>query len=163
MIARLAIAGCLALTLLAADGSSSARAEETIHGANSVFVSPTVKVAWAVQKGASEERTAVVIRVVNVVGAYRRIRLDGVDPFTKQRTTLVTPQLLRGQIDLSVPRDRFGEYPSCEIRLYLGDAGSADPPANLTIYYLGVPDTTPEFPTPQAMEAYFATILATTK
>jgi hypothetical protein len=27
------------------------------------------------------------------------------------------------------------------------------------VYYLGVPDTTPEFPTAQAMDAYLARIL----
>jgi hypothetical protein len=162
MITRLAIAVYLTLTLLAAGGSSRARAEETLHGANSLFVSSTVKIAWAVQT-AVESKPTVIIRVVNIVGAYRQIRLDGVDPFTKQRTIFATLQAFRGQIDLSVPRDRFREFPSCEIRLYLGDPSSADPPANLTVYYLGVPDTTPEFSTPQTMEVYFASVLGTGK
>jgi hypothetical protein len=163
MITRLVRASYLALTLLATLGNSGACAEETLHGANSLFVSPTVKIVWAMQKGASENTTTVVIRVVNVVGAYRQIRLDGVDPFTKQRTALAAVQPFRGHIDLSVPRERFGEFPSCEIHLYRGDAPSADQPANLTVDYLGVPDTTPEFPTPQAMEEYFARMLGTGK
>ena len=152
-----------ALTLLAIAGSSGASAEEIMHGANSLFVSPTVKIAWAVQKGASENATTVVIRLVNAVGAYRQIRLDGVDPFTKQRTVLAAIQAFRGQIDLSVLRVRFGEFPSCEIHLYQDDTPRADQPANLTVYYLGVPDTTPEFSTPQAMDAYFARMLGTGK
>ena len=124
MSTRLAIAVYLTLTLLAAAGSSVRRAEETLHGANSLFVSPTVKIAWAVQT-AVESKPTVIIRVVNIVGAHRQIRLDGVDPFTKQRTIFATLQAIRGQIDLSMPRDRFREFPSCEIRLYLGDRVSA--------------------------------------
>jgi hypothetical protein len=163
MIARLVAAGYLALTLLAIDERSGARAEEIMHGANSLFVSPTVKIAWAVQKGASETATTVVIRLVNVIGAYRQIQLDGVDPFTKQRTVLAAIQPFRGQIELSVARVRLGEFPSCEIHLYQDDAPPADQPANLTVYYLGVPDTTPEFSTPQAMDAYFERMLGTGK
>jgi hypothetical protein len=163
MIPGVVAAGYLALTLLAIGGSSGARAEEVMHGANSLLVSPTVKIAWAVQKGASETATTVVMRIVNVVGAYRQIRLDGVDPFTKQRTVLTAIRPIRDQIDLSVPRVRFGEFPSCEIHLYQDDAPPAGQPANLTVYHLGVPDTTPEFPTPQAMDAYFARMLGTGK
>ena len=162
MIDRLGAAGCLALALLMA-ASASARAQEVVHGADSLFVAPTVKIAWAVQKGASEDATTVVIRVVNSTSAYRYVRLDGVDPFSKSRKVLVPVRPLAGQIDLSVPRSGFAEYPSCEMHFYRGEAPPADETPSLTVYYLGVPDTTPEFPTAQAAQAYLAKMLGLAK
>jgi|RhiMetdeSRZDD1v2_1073273.scaffolds.fasta_scaffold180487_3 hypothetical protein len=163
MTVRLGAAAYLALSLLVMAVSASAQAQEIVHGADSLFVAPTVKIAWAVQKGASEEATTVVMRVVNSAGAYRQIRLDGVDPFSKNRKVLLPVRPLAGQIDLSVPRSGFADFPSCEIHFYRGEAPAADQAPSLIVYYLGVPDTTPEFPTAQAMDAYLARMLSIAK
>ena len=159
MTVRLSIAGYLALSLVVMAASASARAQEVVHGADSLFVAPTVRIAWAVQKGASEDATTVVIRIVNSAGAYGHVRLDGVDPFSKNRKVLVPVRPLAEQVDLSVPRSGFAEYPSCEIHFYR----AADQAPRLTVYYLGVPDTTPEFPTARAAEAYLAKMLGIAK
>jgi hypothetical protein len=144
----------LALALLLIAGSPSTRSQEVIHGADSLFAAPTVKIAWAVQKGASEETTVVLLRIVNSAGRYRQVRLDGVDPFSRNRKVLVSARPLAGSIDLTVPRSSFAEYPSCEIHLFREDAG--DQASSLTVYYLGVPDTTPEFATAKDARAYLA-------
>jgi hypothetical protein len=162
MIVRPAAATLLGLWLLAATIGVSARSQETVHGADSLFVSPMVKIAWAVRKGASEDATTVVIRVVNSADAFRQIRLDGVDPFSKQRKVLAATQSLARQVDLSVSRALFAEFPSCEIHLFTPNAPSGDAPS-LTVYYLGVPDTTPEFPSAQAVDAYLARMLEAAK
>ena len=39
------------LTLAAALLAGPTRAQEGVHGANSTFLSPTVKLAWAVRRG----------------------------------------------------------------------------------------------------------------
>ena len=163
MIGGLGAARCLALALLVMAASAPVQAQDVVHGADSLFVTSAVKIAWAVQKGASEDATTVVIRVVNSAGAYRHVRLVGVDPFSKSRKVLLPVRPLAGQIDLSVPRSGFAEYPSCEIHFYRGDATPADETPSLTVYYLGVPDTTPEFPTAQAAEAYLAKMLGIAK
>ena len=163
MIVRPGAASLLTLWLVAAAMSVSARSQETVHGADSLFVSPTVKIAWAVHKGASEESTTVVIRVLNSADAYRQIRLDGVDPFSKQRKVLAATQSLARQLDLSVSRGLFAEFPSCEIHFFTSNAPSGDGPPSLTVYYLGVPDTTPEFASMQAADAYLVKMLETAK
>jgi hypothetical protein len=164
MTVRQRAASGLAALLLMAVAVAPVRAQEVVHGADSLFVTPAVKIAWAVQKGATDEATAVVIRIVNNAGAYRHVRLDAVDPFSKSRKVLIPAKPLGEHIDLSVPRAGFAEFPSCEIQLYRrAEAPFADQAPNLTVYYLGVPDTTPEFPTPQAMEAYFAKMLGPAK
>ena len=150
---------CLSLSLAMLAASNCLNAQEKVHGANSVFAAPTVKVGWVVQKGSSEESTLVVMRVVNRLGQYRQVRLDGVDPFTNTRKALISPQVLAESIDLSVPRSGFAELPSCEIHLYRSEAASGDEQPSLTIYYLGVPDTTPEFASAREARAYLAKAL----
>ena len=163
MIVQPGAASLLIFWLLAVAISISAWSQETVHGADSLFVSPTVKIAWAVHKGASEEATTVVIRVVNNTDAYRQIRLDGVEPFSKQRKVLVASQALARQVDLSVSRALFAEFPSCEIHLFKSNALPGDEPPSLTVFYLGVPDTTPEFASAQAVDAYLAKMLEAAK
>lgn len=58
--------------------------------------------------------------------------------------------------DIVVPRRLLADHPSLELHFAAGaDALAAGRPA-FTIYYLGVPDTTPEFLDRAAMEAYLA-------
>jgi hypothetical protein len=149
----------LALALLLAAGNSCAHAQEVVHGADSLFVAPTVKIAWAIQKGATEETTFVFMRIVNTAGRYRQVRLDGVDPFSKTRKVLAAVRPLAASIDLSVPRSGFAEFPSCEIHLYARDAAPTDEAPSLTVYYLGVPDTTPEFASAQQAQAYLLNVV----
>jgi hypothetical protein len=163
MTMRLRAAAYLGLSLLVMAGNAPAQAQESVHGADSLFVAPTIKIAWAVWKGASEDTTNVVIRVLNIAGAYRHVQLDGVDPFTKQRTALIAFQPLGDQIDLSVARVRFADFPSCEIHLYRSEATPVGRQPNLTVFYLGVPDTTPEFSTAQALDAYLQRMLGVQK
>jgi len=143
----------LALALLLIAGSPCARSQEVVHGADSLFVAPALKIAWAVQRGANEESTLVLLRIANSAGRYRQVSLDGVEPFSKKRKILVSVRPLPASIELTVPRSSFTEYPSCEIHLYREAAGQSP---SLTVYYLGVPDTTPEFATAQDAQAYLA-------
>jgi hypothetical protein len=140
-----------ALGLVAALGSTT-RAEESVHGADSVFLSPTVRLAWAVRRGGTEAETLVVVRVI-AAETYRVIRLEGVDPFTKDRKLFVARPLDR-QTDLAIPRAQFADHPSTEFRFFrTHEDAAADGPA-LTVFYLGVPDTTPEFAAQREAEAY---------
>lgn len=125
-----------------------------VHGADSLFQMESARVAWAVLRGSTEDRTLVVIRVVNLASAFRHLRVDGVDPFTKDRAVLVEARPLAERADLAVPRARFADHPSAEIHLFASaDALRADKP-DLVIYYLGVPDTTPEFQARGELDAY---------
>jgi hypothetical protein len=152
----------LALALLLPLAPAVAQAPSVVHGADSLFTAPGVKLAWVVRRGPTEEGTEVVIRTVNT-GGYAWVRVDGVDPFSKQRKVLVTARPLGRQTDLVVPRAAFADHPSAEIHLF----GSADDLVaerpTLTVFYLGVPDTTPEFAAPHEAEAYLERMLGETK
>jgi len=150
------------VTAVAAAGllwAAQAAAQTVVHGADSLFSAPTLKLAWAVLKGRTEPETRVVIRVANVTDAYRFIRVDGVDPFTKARTVFAVPALVEKTIDISIVRVRFADHPSAELHLFRDEMAMRANDAALVVYYLGVPDTTPEFAAPAAAEAYFEKML----
>ncbi len=153
---------CAAIWLLVAfAGVAPAQpAPQTIHGENSEFRSPTLKLVWGVLRGKSEDATQVVIRIANVAGAYQRVRVDGVDPFSKERTVQVAAQPLGREFDAVIPRTRFAAHPSTEVLLFrTDDDAKANRPA-LVVYYLGVPDTAPEFADPAKLEEHLARMTA---
>lgn len=151
-----AIAASLAVVAMWA---STAAAQTRVHGADSLFNSPTVKLAWAVLKGQSEFETQVVIRVANVAEEYRFMRVDGIDPFTKAHAVFVEPVALEKTTDISIARAKFADHPSTELHLFRDGAAMRAKNAALVVYYLGVPDTTPEFATADAMNAYLDKML----
>ena len=139
--------------------SANCAAQTVVHGADSLFVSPTLKLAWGVLKGKAEADTRVVIRVLNVAGEYRFLRVDGVDPFTKARIVFVETLALDKAADVSIGRAKFADHPSTELHLFRDEASLRTNSAAMVVYYLGVPDTAPEFTAPEAMGAYLGRML----
>ena len=127
-----------------------------VHGADSVFTDPELGIVWGVLKNEAEERTMVVIRVSNPAGRYAYMTVEGVDPFTQRRVSLVDGLPLGASIDIRTPRASFADLPRREIHLYASAADWRTGRSGLTVYYLGVPDTTPEFTTEAALESYLA-------
>jgi hypothetical protein len=131
-----------------------------LHGANAAFAGPGVAIAWGVLQGPTEAETVVVIRIAGRADAYRYVSVEAVDPFSQSRRMVLASQPLAGTVDVRSPRASFAEFPRREVRLYrTADDARAKTPA-LTVYYLGVPDTTPEFPTEPALDRYLAAALA---
>jgi hypothetical protein len=155
-LSAFAIATALALS------SVGTHAQEVVHGADSLFVSPAVRLAWAVKRGASEAETLVVVRVI-ADPSHRFIRLDGVDPFTKDRKVLVAARRLEGGTDLSIPRASFTDHPSTEFHFYARAEDAAANKPTFTVFYLGVPDTTPEFARAGEAEAHLDRMLRALK
>jgi hypothetical protein len=147
-----------ALALLAALLAAPAAAQQTVHGENSVFVSPSVRLGWAVKRGPSEADTMVIVRVAADAG-FRALRVDGVDPFTKDRAVFVAQRPLDGTADLAIPRAQFADHPSTEFHLFASAEDAAANKPKLTVFYLGVPDTTPEFASQAEAEAYLEKML----
>lgn len=149
----------LAFGMMLALFATNAPAQEVVHGADSLFASPTVKLAWAVRRGTSEADTLVVVRILPSSSDYRLFRVDGVDPFTKQRKIFVTTRALSGATDVAIPRSQFADHPSTEFRFFSSAEDAAADKPKVTVFYLGVPDTTPEFRTEADAHAYLARML----
>jgi hypothetical protein len=122
--------------------------EDVLHGADGIFVSPDASIIWAVLKQPTGDKAAVWLRVVNSTRKFTHVSIDGVEAGTK----------LGAEVRVSSDRDTFSDLPSREVHFYLTESDLHASKAALTVYYLGVPDTTPEFSTRTAMDQYFNTV-----
>jgi len=129
---------------------------EMVHGADSVFASSGIRIVWGVLRAPTEEETVVVTRISNPMARYAYLRVEGVDPFTGRRTAVVEGAPLGARADVRSPRAGFADLPRREIHLYASEADWRARKPELTVYYLGVPDTTPEFTSEAALNAYLA-------
>ena len=100
--------------------------------------------AWAVKRGASETETLVIVRV-DRGASHRFIRLDGVDPFTKDHKVFVAARPLDRETDLAIPRAQLRRSPEHRVSFLRERRRRRRQQAETTVFYLGVPDTTPEF------------------
>jgi hypothetical protein len=114
---------------------------------------------WGVLRGASEESTQVILRIVPAGGEYVAVSLDGVDPFTQRRRELLGMQPLGNQLDVRTSRGTFADFPRREIHFFTANDQHAQRPS-LTIYFMGLPDTTPEFTSETALRKYVDETLA---
>ena len=129
-------------------------AAQELHGANDVFATPGVTIAWAILRGATEDSTQVVLRIAVEPKTFTHVGVDGVDPFTRERQALLTGRAITGDTEVRTPRARYADLPRSEVRLFRSaEAWRAGSPA-LVVYYLSIPDTTPEFATAAALAAY---------
>jgi len=133
---------------------------QQVHGENSSFVGHGVAMVWGVLRGASEADTQVVLRIAPAGGGYATVSLDGVDPFTQRRQELVGMRPLGNPLDIRTSRETFADLPRREIHFYTANDQYAQRPS-LTVYFMGLPDTTPEFASEAALRTYLEETLAT--
>jgi len=84
---------------------------------------------------------------------FRQVAVVASDPFSDRKRTLLAATPTGGGVDVRSPRQPFGDFPRTEFRFY-ASAGTDSP--QLVVYFLGVPDTTPEFTTAAALDRYLA-------
>lgn len=146
------LAGVTALMFALGSAAQAADAPREVHGSADAFAAPALVLAWGVLRGADEVTTTIAIRIVADPGVYARVAVMGLDPFTQGERSLLAATATAGLADLVVPRSHFADFPRTELRFFHAAAGNAAPA--LVVFYLGVPDTTPEFTQPQKLDAY---------
>ncbi len=146
-------AGCLLTSLLAAAAPAHGQGA-IVHGADSVFATADAVIVWGILRAPVEADTEVVIRIA--APAFAAVSLEAVDPFGTGRRMLVPPRPLVQSFDARRRRTDFADLPRLQVRLHREPSG----PPSLTVYYLGVPDTTPEFTTEATLVRYLAETLA---
>jgi hypothetical protein len=140
--------GLLAVLLVAGHAGAA-----EVHGENSSFAGHGVLMAWGILKAPDEDRSRVVVRIVTTDPTLTHVRLDGVDPFTGQRKEMQAAQPLGRGLEVVSERGTFAEFPRREFQFFTAAARAAGRPS-LTIYFLGTPDTTPEFLEETALARY---------
>lgn len=149
MLRRSGIAALAFVATLAGTG----RAAEEVHGTSDAFAGNGVAVAWGVLRGASDDDARVVLRIATDTKRYGALAADGVDPFSKQRKPLVNRQPIGATTTVRFLRKQFAEFPRTELQFFKAGETQALTP-ELVVYYVGVPDTTPEFAAEAALGAY---------
>jgi hypothetical protein len=139
---------------------SAADAPREAHGHSDVYAAPGVALAWGVQRGANEATTTVVVRVVTDPTMYPWLAVAGIDPFTKAEQPLQRATASTGSLDVRIVRAQFADYPRTELRLFASAAAAQGGAPALTIFFHGVPDTTPEFTDAQKLDAHLAARVA---
>ncbi len=149
----------VALVLFAFPAVAVGQGQE-VHGGNSVFSDPGVAIAWGILKGPVEDESRVILRIVPVGGTYAYVSIDGVDPFTQKRQVILDGRALGGGLDVPSLRGSFADFPRREVHLFRTAADWQERRPAVTVYYLGVPDTTPEFTSESALLTYLTETLA---
>ena len=131
----------------------AAESPQEVHGVSDAFAAPGVALAWAVARAQGAGDATVVLRVETDNARYPYAGMIGVDPFTRQTKAILAPAAIADRTDIAVPRAHFADFPRTELRLYASEPALRAGTAALVIYYLGVPDTTPEFAATAALES----------
>ena len=135
--------------------SCDREAPREAHGSSDVYADRGVAIAWAVLRGGSEAETSIVIRVATDPSVFPWLTVAGINPFSNAEQPLAAAREAAGSADVIVPRTQFAAFPRTEIRLYASAASAAQSESpSLIVYYLGVPDTTPEFADRTKLDGY---------
>ena len=119
-----------------------------VHGQTDVFSSPAAALAWAILRGPDEARTFVVVRVT-VDTAIDAVVVTGRDPFTQEEKHLAREAPRQGRVEVRIPRAGFADFPRTDWHFF-----AKGEKLRLHVFYLGVPDTTPEFADEARLDAY---------
>ena len=151
---------CLALVTIAAASSLAADPQREIHGMADAYAGDGAAVAWAVLRGADEVGTVVVVRIVADPDLYPIVGATGSNPFSQRTQSLLPATPNAGSVELRAARAQFADFPRTELRFYATAAAAQADTPRLVVYFLGVPDTTPEFATEANLAAYLADRIA---
>jgi len=151
---------CLCAVSGIAVSANAAEPTREIHGSADGFAAPGVALAWAILRGATEGSTTVVVRIAADPRHFPAVAATGRDPFTQRTQPLLTATPTGGAVELRVPRAQFADFPRTELRFYATPQALPSDAPKLVVFYLGVPDTTPEFGSESALAAYLADRIA---
>jgi hypothetical protein len=140
--------------------ANAADAPREVHGMSDAIATPDVALAWGILRGTNEANTMVVVRIVSDPTKFGWMGTVGIDPFSKKEQSLRATTANAGTSDVRSSRARFADFPRTEFRLYDSEAAARAGSPALAVFYLGLPDTTPEFATQDKLEAYLADRIA---
>lgn len=149
----------LAAMAMVLAASADAQAPRRVHGSADAYAAPGVTMAWAIRRGATEGATSVVVRVVTDA-TFPWMAVGGIDPFTKQEQGILLAKPVDGRLDVRIPRSQFADTPSTEWMFYPSERAARAGYPSFVVYYLGVPDTTPEFADDATLDAHLDATLA---
>jgi hypothetical protein len=142
--------------ILAGWGIPPGWGEREFHGADSVFEKEGITILWAILKGPNEESSWVHIKIINSgENPFRIFSVEAVDPFSKEKEWVVKGEELKRENSVRSIRSSFREKTSRRILFYRSRQAFEKENPDMSVYYLGVPDTSPEVLSEREMGDYF--------
>jgi hypothetical protein len=130
--------------------------QNEFHGADSVFEREGITILWAILKGPTEESSWVYIKIINSEKNPLQIfSVEAVDPFSKEKEWVIKRKKLEKENLLRSNRTSFRDKTARRILFYRTMEAFEKENPNIAVYYLGVPDTSPEVLSEKEMEDYF--------
>ena len=151
---------CGAFIALVAAATGAADPPGQVHGSADAYAAPGVALAWGVLRGADERATVVVVRIVADPDVYPVVAATASNPFSQREQVLLPQTTSRGSVEVRVPRAQFADFPRTDLSFYASVSAPQPATPQLVVYYLGVPDTTPEFASEANLAAYLADRIA---
>jgi hypothetical protein len=126
------------------------------HGADSVFEKEGIIILWAILKGQDEARSWVYIKIIIPGGnPFQIFSVEAVDPFSKEKEWVVKGKRLEKENLVRSNRASFRDKTGRRILFYRTMEAFDKENPDMTVYYLSVPDTSPEVLSEKEMEDYF--------
>ena len=132
--------------------------ETEYHGADSVFQKNGIAILWAILKGPDEDHSWVHLQILaseKTVQSFQRFSVEAVDPFTNTREWVSRGNRLERENLIKEARSSFRDRTGRRVLFYRDAAEVEAGRPVMTVFYLGVPDTTPELLTEQEIRDYF--------
>jgi hypothetical protein len=146
----------LACIICILSGMPPAQGQTEFHGADSAFEREGITILWAILKGPTEESSWVYIKIVNSgKNPFQTFSVEAVDPFSKEKEWVVKGEKLEEENVVKGVRSSFKDKTARRILFYRSTEAFERENPDMAIYYLGVPDTSPEVLSEKEMENYF--------
>jgi hypothetical protein len=161
-VKRIVLLILFAVTALCPGTSQLAAQGVEYHGADSTFQKEGLVLMWAVLRATNEASTQVVLDIVKTSPAatrYRFYSVVAVDPFSGESRIEVEAAPLEEKNRILRARPDFQIFSNRRIFFFADKAGADLGQPELTVFYQGVPDTSPEFAELEPLESYFQQVL----
>jgi hypothetical protein len=138
--------------------SSQAQGKREYHGADSIFEKEGIIILWGILKGSTEETSWVYIKIIHKEGdsgSFQIFSVEAVDPFSNQKEWVVKGEAFKKENMVKSIRASFREKTARRVLFYEKAEDLLKENPAMIVYYLGVPDTSPEFMTEREIENYF--------
>ena len=130
--------------------------QNEFHGADSVFEREGITILWAILKGPTEESSWVYIKIINSEKNPLQIfSVEAVDPFSKEKEWVIKRKKLEKENLFRPVRTSFRDKTARRILFYRSTEAFEKENPDMAVYYLGIPDTSPEVLSEKEMEDYF--------
>ena len=133
-----------------------AQGQTEFHGADSIFEKEGITILWAILKGPTEESSWVYIKIINSgKNPLQIFSLEAVDPFSKEKEWVVKGEKLeKGNLVRGV-RTSFRDKTGRRIFFYRSIEAFEKENPDMAVFYLGIPDTSPEVLSEKEIDDYF--------